>query len=219
MTPLTSVVMQDASTPRPVLDRPAERPMEPTGRPLVLRVAQLGKFVTNEVVSHIPSFSLRHAWYERYVGLTLGEDARIHLKCFLWHFGPGHVRRVGARVGARTWINRGCCLDLRGGLDIGSDVSISPEVMILTAAHDLNDPQFALTVAPVVIEDNVWIGSRVTIMPGVTIGRGAVVAAGAVVARDVAPLAVVGGVPARPIGLRDPAAAHYRLGGPRHLFE
>ncbi|GGC11224.1 hypothetical protein GCM10011494_32460 [Novosphingobium endophyticum] len=47
------------------------------------------------------------------------------------------------------------------------------------------------------VEDHAWIGSGAIILPGVTIGRGAVVAAGAVVHRDVAPLTVVGGVPAR----------------------
>lgn len=205
--------------PEPHVGLPAPAPGETTERSLIEGVAQLGKWLTNEVVSHVPSFAVRHAWYRRYVGLRLGEEARIHLNCFVWHFGPGHARRVGARIGARTWINRGCCLDVRGGLNIGADVSISPEVMILTAAHDMNDPSFALTVAPVVIEDNVWIGSRVTVLPGVTIGRGAVVAAGSVVTRDVPALAVIGGVPARQIGLREAAATHYRLGGPQYLFE
>ena len=53
-----------------------------------------------------------------------------------------------------------------------------------------------------VIEDYVWIASRATILPGVTIGKGAVVACGAVVTKDVEPMTVVGGVPARKIGER-----------------
>jgi maltose O-acetyltransferase len=92
-------------------------------------------------------------------------------------------------------------------------VSISPDVTVLTSQHLYDDPTFALVSRPVVIEDYVWIGTRAMVMPGVTIGRGAVVAAGAVVTKDVAPLEVVGGVPARPIGRRslDPA---YTLGAP-----
>ena len=51
--------------------------------------------------------------------------------------------------------------------------------------------------APVAIEDDVWIGGQVTILPGVTIGRGSVIAAGAVVTANVPPVVVAGGVPAR----------------------
>ena len=47
------------------------------------------------------------------------------------------------------------------------------------------------------IDDYVWIASRATVLPGVNLGRGAVVACGAVVSRDVAPMTVVGGVPAK----------------------
>ena len=56
--------------------------------------------------------------------------------------------------------------------------------------------------AEVVIEDDVWIGSRATILAGVTVGRGAIVGAGAVVTRSVPPMAIVAGVPARVIGQR-----------------
>ena len=51
--------------------------------------------------------------------------------------------------------------------------------------------------APIVIEDNVWIGANVAIMPGVTIGKHSVVAAGSVVTTDVPPDSVVAGVPAK----------------------
>jgi acetyltransferase-like isoleucine patch superfamily enzyme len=58
------------------------------------------------------------------------------------------------------------------------------------------------------------------ILPGVRVGRGAVVAAGAIVTRDVEPLAVVAGVPARVVGHRDPAALDYAFAGePLALFE
>jgi acetyltransferase-like isoleucine patch superfamily enzyme len=141
------------------------------------------------------------------------------LDCYLWYYGPGSVRAAGARIGRGTWISRKCCLDLRGGLDIGEHVSVSPEVMILTSAHELNDPSFGLTVDRVAIEDHVWLGSRSVIMPGVTVGHGAVIAAGAVVTRDVRPLDIVAGVPAKPIGRRDPAAIGYELGGRLNIFE
>ncbi|TMQ09595.1 MAG: acyltransferase [Deltaproteobacteria bacterium] len=85
---------------------------------------------------------------------------------------------------------------------MGNNVSVSPGVWIITDEHDVNDPLFPEVLAPVRIEDHAFIGSKAMILPGVTIGRGAVVGAGAVVTRDVAPLHVVVGVPARTIGQR-----------------
>jgi acetyltransferase-like isoleucine patch superfamily enzyme len=58
---------------------------------------------------------------------------------------------------------------------------------------------------PVVIEDFVWLGARVTILPGVRIGEGAIVQMGAVVTKDVPPYAVVGGSPAKILKYRDQA--------------
>ena len=57
------------------------------------------------------------------------------------------------------------------------------------------------------------------ILPGVTVGRGAVIAAGAVVTKNVPPLTIVAGVPAKPVGMRDPGATVYELDGPLPLFE
>lgn len=59
-------------------------------------------------------------------------------------------------------------------------------------------------VAPPIIQDEVWIGANVVVLRGVTIGRGAVVAAGAVVTRDVPPMEVWGGVPAKHLRARTP---------------
>jgi maltose O-acetyltransferase len=129
------------------------------------------------------------------------------------------VRRSGARIGAYSRINRDCCLDARGPLVIGENVSISPEVVILTAGHRTDDPGFPVETRPVTIEDHVWIGTRATILPGVRLGRGCVVAAGAVVTRDVPPLAIVGGVPAAQIGTRPAHATAYVLDEPPPLFE
>ena len=54
----------------------------------------------------------------------------------------------------------------------------------------------------IIVEDDVWIGCRVTVLSGVHIGQGAVVAAGALVTKDVPPYAIVGGVPAKVIKYR-----------------
>lgn len=175
-------------------------------------------YVTNHVVSHIPSYTIRHAWYRRVLGIRLAPGAAVHLDCYMWFYGPGGIRRMGVSIGAHSRINRACTIDLRGGLTIGDNVSISAESAILTSAGMANSIR-AGEAKPVTIEDNVWIGLRAVVMPGVTIGRGAVIGAGAVVMRDVPPLAVVFGSPARPVGQRPPEEADYVLDSPLPLFE
>jgi acetyltransferase-like isoleucine patch superfamily enzyme len=201
------------------LGAPTERLEQEFGGGIRLFVVRVLNYVTNHVVSHVPSFGFRRFWYRRILGIGLGDHAGVHLGCFLWAYGPNQIRRDGVRIGAYSRINRDCCLDLRGGLDIGENVSVSPEVMILTAAHAVADPEFRVENKRVVIEDHVWIGTRATILPGVTLGRGCVVAAAAVVTRDVPELAIVAGVPARPVGVRPEDAAHYVLDGNFPLFE
>jgi acetyltransferase-like isoleucine patch superfamily enzyme len=91
-------------------------------------------------------------------------------------------------------------LRANGGIRIGSRVLIAANVTITTREHPVALPRWGVTSdAPIVIEDDVWIGAGAIVLPGVTIGRGSVVAAGAVVTADVPPFTVVGGVPARTI--------------------
>src|SRR2546430_14305578 len=161
-------------------------------------------YLTNLLVNRVPSYSIRKAWYRAVMGVEMGDGSAIQLGCYLWSYGPRSNRRQKTRVGERSIINRSCCLDVRSGLRIGADVSISPEVAILTTQHDLNDPGFALQGRPVVIEDHVWIGTRATVLPGVRIGRGAVVAAGGGVTRGVGPPGHRAGGPAAAGGRRLP---------------
>ena len=102
---------------------------------------------------------------------------------------------LGASFGERVFINQGCYfLDL-GGITIGDRVLIGPRVTLSTAGHPV-EPAARLdhiTHAPIVIEDDVWIGAAATVPPGVRIGRGSVVGAGAVVARDVPAMSLVTG--------------------------
>jgi maltose O-acetyltransferase len=113
-------------------------------RSLRLLVIRTLNFVTNYLVRHIPSFALRRAWYRRVLGVQMGHHAGVHLGCYLWFYGPGQLRRSGCRIGDYSRINRNCTLDARGPLHIGANVSISPEVVILTAAHRMDDPSFAV---------------------------------------------------------------------------
>jgi acetyltransferase-like isoleucine patch superfamily enzyme len=100
---------------------------------------------------------------------------------------------LGASFGERVFINQGCFFLDFGGITIGDRVMIGPRVTLTTAGHpvELDQRYDFITHAPIVIEDDVWIGAAVTLTPGVTIGCGSVVGAGAVVAKDVPPHSVV----------------------------
>jgi len=163
---------------------------------------QLVRYATNALVAHLPSHTLRRVWYTRVVGLAIGPHSSLLMGLHLEFRGRPRRDRPSISIGDHTIVNGGCHLDGRGGLTIGDNVSISSGTWIITDEHDVNDPGFPEILAPVTVEDYVFIGSKAIILPGVTIGRGAVIGAGAVVTKDVAPLQIVGGIPARAIGER-----------------
>jgi acetyltransferase-like isoleucine patch superfamily enzyme len=102
---------------------------------------------------------------------------------------------LGIELGERTSVGQACSfLDL-GGITIGDRAMISPKVTLITEGHPIDPTERYgfITVAPIVIEADVWIGAAATVLPGVTIGHDSVVGAGAVVAKDVPPLTVVTG--------------------------
>ena len=105
-------------------------------------------------------------------------------------------------IGRNVAINDNFWVNASGGVAIGNNVLIGPSVIIHSANHNFSRTDIPIreqghTGARVVIEDDVWLSARVTILPGVTIGKGAIIAAGAVVNKDVEPFTIVGGIPAR----------------------
>lgn len=108
----------------------------------------------------------------------------------------------GINVGDYVVFNKNVLLDGRHGLIIGNNVDIAQDSYIWTRHHDYNDDYHSGVGEEVVINDYVWICCRSTILPGVEIGRGSVVATNAVVTKDVPPMTVVGGIPARKIADR-----------------
>jgi acetyltransferase-like isoleucine patch superfamily enzyme len=103
------------------------------------------------------------------------------------------------RIGRNVFINQNCTFYDLGGLDIGDDVMIGPNVSIITTGHPLDPTQRRNVIIgkPIMIERNVWVASGATIIGGVTIGENSVVAAGSVVTKDVPPNTLVAGNPAR----------------------
>ena len=142
-------------------------------------------------LGYVPSHAVRNFFY-RAAGVRLARTSSIHWRARF--FCP-----EGLSVGEYCIIGNDAFFDARSGISIGECVNVAAEVRIYTREHDIDDPFFAETGAPVVIEDYAYIGTRVTILPGVCIGRGAVVASGAVVTKNVPPFMLVGGVPAKAI--------------------
>jgi len=103
--------------------------------------------------------------------VTLEDDVGIN--AFTHIFGGG-----GVHIGARTRISTGCSI-----------ASITHSEAIATRNHGIE--------LPVVIEEDCWLGTGAIVLPGVRIGRGSIIGAGAVVTKDVPPLSVALGVPAR----------------------
>ncbi|WP_431836022.1 sugar O-acetyltransferase [Cellulomonas sp. Y8] len=107
---------------------------------------------------------------------------------------------VHTHLGSGIYLNTGTTIVDDSPVHIGDRVMFGPHVTLATAGHPLHPETRATGAqfsAPIVVEDDVWIGANVTVLPGVTIGAGSVVAAGAVVSSDVPANVVVGGVPAR----------------------
>jgi acetyltransferase-like isoleucine patch superfamily enzyme len=148
--------------------------------------------------------------------LSVGRGSRIH-RCSITASG------AGIELGESVEIQEGAVLNAHDGkISMGDHTALGPYVVmfgygsislgnysaiaahstIVASNHNYSDRHtpFRLqgsTGKGICIEDDVWIGANCVVLDGVTIGKGAVVAAGAVVRNNVAPYAVVGGVPAR----------------------
>lgn len=107
-------------------------------------------------------------------------------------------------IGRRVFINAGCRFQDQGGITIGDDCLIGHDAIIATLQHGMApDRRADLIPAPVVLGRGVWLGARVTVLPGVTIGDHAVIGAGSVVTRDVPARTVAVGSPARVVRALD----------------
>jgi len=113
----------------------------------------------------------------------------------------------GVSIGSGSMVGENCFLDGFSGLTIGRNVLIAHNASLIAEDHGFATRKIPIrrqpkTIGPVVVGDDVWIGCGARVLKGVTIGDGAIIAAGAVVTKDVAPYAIVGGIPARVLAMR-----------------
>ena len=154
-------------------------------------LSELRLYLCNHLINKVPSHRIRLFYYRKFMGFVIGKDATIGLGCIF--DTPKNLR-----IGEKSVINPRCRIDSRGGVEIGSCVSISCDTIILTADHDPNNYMVGRN-QPVHIAQYVFIGTRAMILAGVSIGTQTVIAAGSVVAKNIPEHSIAGGIPAKVI--------------------
>ena len=142
--------------------------------------------------------------------LSIGQQSTLSIGSVL-AFGDAHNGFGRIKIGAHTWIGQYNNVRAGGGdIVIGDHCLISQFCSLVAANHGLsaktsirNQPSDTQKTG-VVLEDDVWLGAGVSILPGVTIAKGAVVGAGSVVTRHIPLYEIWAGAPAKKIGVRDP---------------
>ena len=159
------------------------------------------------IARHLPysprpySFGARRIRYEtcRHMFRSCGSDVNVEHGALI---NSGRDIDIGDRSGI------GLNAFISGPLIIGRDVIMGPNCTFLSInrrTHDLSSPmidQGFQAARPPVIEDDVWLGANVTVLPGRRIGKGSIIGAGAVVVQDVPAGAVAAGNPCRVIRYR-----------------
>jgi acetyltransferase-like isoleucine patch superfamily enzyme len=145
-------------------------------------------------------------WIQGKGDIILGDEVLVDGKC-TFNFAARFTARPTLIVGDHSAIGHNCRFSVGKQITIGKHCHIASDVWLLDSSGHPADPEARLAglppssdeVRPIVIEDNVWIGSRSVVFPGITIGQGSIVAAASVVTGDVPPNTLVAGNPARKV--------------------
>ncbi|HET7002274.1 MAG TPA: acyltransferase [Puia sp.] len=140
-------------------------------------------------------------------GVRLGNNITILRNTVIECTGNIKNMGVGLIIGDDVGISQNCFIQVRGRVTIGSHVMFGPNVSIFSENHGFTSLDMPMISQPtirgeVIIEDDVWLGTRSVILSGVRIGKGSIIAAGALVNRDIPPYSIVAGVPGKVIKSR-----------------
>jgi putative colanic acid biosynthesis acetyltransferase WcaF len=134
-----------------------------------------------------------HAWRAvvlRCFGAKLGRNCHIYPRSEIW--APWNLRcDDGAAVAD------GAVIYNAAEVHLGVHAIVSQQAFLCTATHDIDDPDFPMTTAPIVVSRYAWVCARASVMPGVTVAEGAVLGLAAVASKDLDAWQVYAGNPAR----------------------
>lgn len=166
-----------------------------------------GEIIYHAIAKHLPSSALRvdfggkalRGFCAKLIVKQCGKNVNIEKGAL---FSRDITIGDNSGIGMNSWM-------LSPAITIGDDVMIGPYCIMLTAGHNTQDISVPMwqqgfnEPRPIVIEDDVWIGARVTVLGGVTIGHGSIIGAGSVVTKSCEPYSVIAGNPARLIKKRN----------------
>jgi maltose O-acetyltransferase len=159
----------------------------------------------NPWLDYPPLAQIKSKIYARYFDVP--EDIVVHHGCIISHHHPCPQSDFSVKRGGQFAAH--AIIDTSGGVEFGEMVTVSEGAKIYTHSHTVQDRDIYWREQPITfthlrIGDDVWIGANAIILPSVEeIGRGAIIAAGAVVTRDVPSYAIMAGVPAKVVAMRE----------------
>jgi acetyltransferase-like isoleucine patch superfamily enzyme len=224
--------LHEAHTDAPIGPAPSETPAAVRagppprhGGPLaLLRFARRNRMLTPKYARLVLRLLRRHylSTYGRRLGLDglafigprvtlqIGRQGRVELGRWSW---LGHGTKIRCHegvvsIGAKTVLGQECTISAYERVSIGRECVVADRAMLIDFDHGAVEVERPIRLQGIYkrevrVGNNVWIGYGACILRGVTIGDNAIVGTSAVVTRDVPPNAVVGGVPARVIRMRD----------------
>ena len=157
-------------------------------------------------VTYLPNYryvkfsNTLRVWYMVNILKIMKRGGNTRFEDHIYISGPGRVS-----IGKSCQINEHVFIQ---GAIIGNYVMIAPYVSLIANMHKFDRTDIPMVQQGkvegniVIIEDDVWLGRNVIVMPGVRIGKGSIVAAGSVVTKDVPEYVIVGGTPAKIIKSR-----------------
>lgn len=166
--------------------------------------------------------ALRHKHVHIPKSCRIHPGAKVNPRNGEIRFGENCIVADGAFIQGNVTLGNDCSIqaytiitgygtleDKSGQISIGNGVRMASHSMLIAANHNFEsteEPIFmqGLTYKPITLENDIWVGGRVNITCGVTIGHGCVIGGGSVVTKDIPPLSVAAGIPAKVIKSRVP---------------